>query len=504
MATAAAPSSEAGPNVIAPDATGRAPTGSSTNTSATATPIASSPVTPITLEQVKAALNKNVPSTLRLTGTTTPSTTWMIHFTDHATAGIASVAPSTMRAYLLLALPHAVSTPLNGGKKFVFPSQPTLTPNWIASEWDTEARAAERDEHNNTIQNYKNMVIIDTALQTFLMELVPVAYYPKAFQRPAGLSTVIWPLNYHAYDLIDDLFQQWNFPTPADERLHQVAFDSQWDLYNSPLMDYLDQIKRADHLAKMMFNPYTEKQLVTKAYTHIKDTVKLSGPLGKADKDWLALPARDQTLEKLCDIFTDAYILCRRRRLPLEPAPEPERMPPDDGAFAMGPPLPHQASDDDSLASVQSILANTFQSWAASMSERIDAKVAAHMSQLGSVQAPTAAPLPTTVVTPQASARGVVPPPAPPVPPLPAPAPAPTTTRRGTPNPVKKNANHLYCCSCGCDVDHSSPDCPRKREGHNDLVVHKEQAKQIRDADKSLKSMPCLKGYQKTMWPSAS
>lgn len=507
--TDAAPSTEVGPIVVPPTPTPQVqqPTGTvdastSTKPTATAPIVATAPVTLIPLDQAKAAFSQNVPSALHLTGTACPSTTWIILLTDHITLTITALAPSTVRGYLCLGLPHSVSTPLNGNKKFSFPTQPHLTPNWVAPEWDSETRASERDYHNNEINNYKNMVTIDTALQTFLLELIPVAYFPKSFRRPAGLSTMIWPLNYHAFDLIEDLYNKWNFPTPEDEQLHHVAFNAVWDLNNGPIMEYLDEIQRADHLAKLMDNPYTQKQLTTQAYTHIKNTIKLSGPMGKADKEWLELTTSEQTLEKLCDLFGDAYIFCRQRRIPIEAAPRSS----DEGAFAVGQPLPPQASDDDSLASVHSILANTlantFHSMAADWSEKMDAKMAAHMSQLQSMPpAPTAAPLPTTVFTPQPSTRGVVPPPAPPVPPLP--APTPTTARRGTPNPVKRHANHLYCSSCGCDVDHSSPDCPKKREGHNDLLVHKEQAKQIRDADKSLR-MPCLKGIGKTMWPAES
>ena len=81
--------------------------------------------------------------------------------------------------------------------------------------------------------------------------------------------------------------------------------------------------------------------------------------------------------------------------------------------------------------------------------------------------------------------------------------PPPTKCVVAPPYLIKTHANHLYCASCGCDVDHSSPHCPSKRIGHDDTIIHKEIAKQIRDHNPALK-MPCLVGYRKLYWPLSS
>lgn len=68
---------------------------------------------------------------------------------------------------------------------------------------------------------------------------------------------------------------------------------------------------------------------------------------------------------------------------------------------------------------------------------------------------------------------------------------------RGAPNPIKRFANWKMCQSCGFDVDHDSPQCPRKKPGHNDAVNRSNWAQY-----EAMGYVICKKGIHKTQFPA--
>eukprot|EP00984_Skeletonema_dohrnii_P005375 scaffold1892_cov85-Skeletonema_dohrnii-CCMP3373.AAC.2 len=303
-------------------------------------------------------------------------------------------------------------------------------------------------------------------------------------------------------------------------------------------MKYLMLIDRAQVLAVILKNPYTDRQLVRQAHGVIKRTVDLSD----ANKVWNALAFKDKTYAKLKEVYVNAYQACL---LGGDEIKAPTSVPREvHGAYAapeVSLPIPADAGDDESLVTIvessmtalSESLQQNFQlqlaEFAANLQQQHHAYAVAPQPPLPYVYQPPTAPAPSTMAI--QSPSYVVPSPAPPVPPPPpqhvVPPPAPAAppvpsarnqagrnsnnrtsrnNQQGTnqqrsrrnqnnqnipySNNVKKFANHLYCASCGCDVDHSSPMCPNKRAGHDDRVVHKEQAKAMREADPNLK-MPC-------------
>ena len=469
------------------------------------------PVVAIKLETAQALFTQLVPK-LKITGIDPLTTTWFTEFFDTVTSAITSVCPTAdANSYLGLCLPTEMSTVLLG-KAFVFPTQPNLTPNFVSDQWDDAGRQAELAAHRHSITKWQNVLAFEQALQALIMEVVPYDYFPDTFVRPPGLTTLLWPPNYHVFNLIDDLFTTWNHPTEDDELLHRNLFDSTWSLSNTTLMAYFDAMERARLLAALMKNPYTDRQLVVKAYAEMKRTVKLSGPFSVANTTWQQLSIPLQTWTTFRTLFGNAYKICLQKRYVMEPATQAPAFP--EGAFAVHNVQAPDSDDEDSIvslvtSSMANMLTTALDDRLAVQEARHEARMQAFLSQQQVPPTPYVAPLPSTATVAPPSyttTTGRIPPPAPAVPPLPTTATAqptastPTTTGNRDQNRVKKYANHLFCASCGCDVDHSSPNCPKKRRGHDDRVIHKEQAKQIRDADNTLK-MPCLRNYRKTLWP---
>ncbi len=476
---------------------------------------------------------------LQLSGKGHPSSAWLIQVTDVVSHAISTMVPNTeVSTFLSLCLPTFMSTPLNGGQPFVFPTKPLPKPN-LKGDWgDNVSQQIEMNTHQQELLYYSNMVALENALRALILKILPVEYLPSTFARPSMLTTAVWPLNYYVYQLINELFATWNHPQDTDSHHHESLHRSTWDFTSTTLLSYFSTMDRAQDIATLLSNPYTDRQRVYQAYGVIKRTIKFSGTMGDANKKWTRLPFAQQTYANLQKIFSAAYKICLIKKETLEAA---DTMPSTEGAFAV-PSAPTPLQDDDSVTTIVGALGAT-------LSESISATYADLTDRMAILEANYQAPppsqyayavapqppLPSIITQTQAPPMYGVPPPAPPPPPpgppppatvppqsmVPTPAPAappvpqgpPPTTPTGQhqrgrrnqnpPNPVKKHANHLYCASHGCDVDHSSPQCKKKRDGHDDRIIHKDQAKAIRDANPTFK-MPCLAGYSKTLWPASS
>jgi hypothetical protein len=508
------------------------------------------PTIRITIDQVTAALNSLIP-TFRLTGVAAPNCEWLIKFADALPAAITSLVTATETGqYLGLCLPTSMSKVILG-TTFTFPTEPAPSPVFTSPDWDDTGRQAELLNHRHILTRYYNYITIDTALQNFLLAIIPAEFLPTNFIR-SGLNSPLWPNNYHAFELIDEIFTRWNHPNDEDGHHYETLFRSTWNLSDTTLMKYLMLMDRAQVLAVILKNPYTDRQLVRQAHGVIKRTVDLS----EANKAWNALAFKDKTYAKLKEVYVNEYQACLIGGQEIKaPTSVPREV---HGAYAapeVSLPIPAEAGDDDSLVTIvessmtalSESLQQNFQLQLADMRAEFAANLQQHHAYavapqppLPYVYQPPTAPAPSTMAI--QSPPYVVPSPAPPVPPPPpqhvVPPPAPAAppvpsarnqagrnsnnrtsrnNQQGTnqqrsrrnqnnqnvpySNNVKKFANHLYCASCGCDVDHSSPMCPNKRAGHDDRVIHKEQAKAIREADPNLK-MPCLSGYHRNLWPS--
>jgi len=528
------------------------PTTSGNTTNAVTTPSVR-PTTRITVDKVTAVLQPLIPR-LQLSGNAAPSCPWLISFADEVMKAINSLASDGAGEYLGLCLPTQISKIILN-KEFTFPAEPTARPTFTASSWDDAERHAELREHDYLLIHYTNHVAIDKALQNFLLEIIPPEFLPDTFVVPCGLSTsIFWPANYRAYELINEIFDTWNNPTSTDSHYYESLFRSEWSLDTSSVPAYLRIMDKAQILATLLKNPYTDRQMTIQAHATICNTIKLTD----ANKEWDALNFTQQTYTNLKKIYTKHYKNCQVKKIPFE-------VPTHQGAFAVTADMAAVdfETDDASVATLSP------RDIAELVTVTVNESLAPLLASMTTTATSPPAPTTSSVFTPppyaspppiQHQAHAVVPPPPPvqyvthpPVtqppstqllhgqgyvvpPPAPAyvpppqgvvpppapsaPQPRPSQPRRPNQrnqrprrnqnnqnvpysNRVKVHANHLYCSSCGCDVDHSSPSCPQKRVGHDDRVVHKDQARTIRNSNPTA-TMPCLKNFHKDLWPSAS